>query len=64
MARNLKVGDAVSAFGPYPCPFCVGTFSVCIDPPAVVHTVPVCTKFTDLEPDGFLRAARFARALS
>lgn len=49
------------AIGPFPCPFCAGKFSASAEPPAVLHTLPVCAKFTELEVDEFLIAAREAR---
>lgn len=59
---KLKAGDSIAkGIGPFACPFCVGTFSVTEDPPAVAHTVPICSKFVECEPDAFLRAARLKR---
>lgn len=56
--------NVVAVVGPFPCPFCSGDFSACNEPPSVIHTIPICVKFTECEPDAFLRAARYARALS
>ncbi len=45
-----------------PCPFCSGTVSADRGnesegrPGGVVHTLPVCKRFNDLEPDAFLVA--------
>jgi hypothetical protein len=49
------------AVGPFPCPFCEGKFSASAEPPSVLHSIPVCAKFTELDPDKFLVAAREAR---
>ena len=61
---KLRPGSSIVAIGPFPCPFCDGQFSASEEPPAILHSLPVCTKFTECEPDAFLRAARFAKALS
>jgi hypothetical protein len=45
----------------FPCPFCKGQFSASAEPPSVLHSIPVCVKFTELDPDKFLVAAREAR---
>lgn len=61
---KLKPGTTIRALnsvGPFPCPFCKGNFSAAEDPPSVMHSIPVCAKFVDCEPDAFLKAARLAR---
>lgn len=54
----------MNAVGPFCCPFCDGNFSASIEPPAVMHSLPVCAKFVGSEPTDFLRAARTAGELS
>lgn len=44
------------------CPFCGGDVSVSYEPPAVLHTLPVCSKYTALDADDFLVAVRNALA--
>lgn len=48
------------------CSFCEGRFCVVAETAAesevaVVHTMPYCQKFAELDPDRFLQAARLAR---
>jgi hypothetical protein len=38
------------------CPFCGGTIMVQVEEYAVLHTIPVCSKYFDLEPLEFLEA--------
>jgi hypothetical protein len=43
------------------CPFCNGVADAGEDSdglPGVVHTLPTCTQFEQLEPDEYLRAVR------
>lgn len=47
--------------GPFPCS-CGGNFSFGVDPRAVMHELPVCTPFVELEPDRFLEHVRIERA--
>ncbi len=59
-----RANKKIVTIGYFPCPFCQGQFSASEEPPAVVHTIPMCVKFVALEPDKFLREARLARELS
>lgn len=42
------------------CPFCGGDVAVAFDPLAVLHTLPVCTKYAALAADAFLVAVHDA----
>lgn len=44
------------------CP-CGGEIAWSMDPPSVLHAVPYCAKFLELEPDEFLTYVRRARGL-
>ncbi len=60
--KNACPGDAIrGVIGPFSCPFCEGNFSASEEPPAVLHSLPVCSQWTALEPHEFLEAARHAR---
>jgi hypothetical protein len=44
---------------PFACPFCRGRFFIAHDgvgPVGVIHTAPICAKFTALEPIDFVAA--------
>lgn len=43
-----------------PCPFCQGALAYSMNPPAVLHELPVCTKYAKLDADVFLIAVRDA----
>lgn len=43
----------------FKCPFC-GVDCAAVDPPGVVHAMPPCQGFIDLDPLEFIRVARRA----
>lgn len=44
------------------CP-CGGEIHASLDPPSVVHSIPYCAKFLQLEPDEFLTYVRRSRGI-
>lgn len=38
----------------FKCPFCKGQVSASLEPPCLLHAVPMCKKFDELEPDEFM----------
>jgi len=42
----------------FPCPFC-GARCATIEPPGVLHAMPPCKQFIDLDPIAFLKAANW-----
>ncbi len=51
-------GQTVAVDVEVQCAFCTGTWWASLADGAVVHTMPMCQKFRELEPDEFVRACR------
>lgn len=54
--RSIHVRDAVE----FSCPFCGGNCSVSEEHEHVLHALPVCPKYTAMEPGDFLAAVNNA----
>lgn len=54
---TFQPGDTVASGLPFRCPFC-GAKCEALKPPVygVIHDLPPCPFFLELEPDQFLRA--------
>ena len=48
-----KQPTTVQGLGQAECP-CGQKFVVSLDPPAVIHELPMCTRFLELEPAAFV----------
>jgi hypothetical protein len=55
-AEQLRRGDRCDFHGriDFLCPFCKGKCFAALEPLSVVHLVPTCPRFDELEPDEFL----------
>jgi hypothetical protein len=56
----LGIGDTVEELVSFTCPFCGGRVA-CTRPHGVLHELPPCQKFIDLDVVEYLRAARLER---
>jgi hypothetical protein len=54
------VTDLIGVELPTACPFCGGALAVSLEPPSVMHALPMCREFQRDEPVVFLRKARKA----
>lgn len=52
--------EAINVDVAFPCPFCGLAAGASANPPTVIHALPHCAKFAELEAADFLRAARLA----
>ena len=53
---DLMVGEDLGT-----CPFCGGNIAKSSDPPSVMHSLPMCEKYVQLEGDDFLAEVAEAR---
>lgn len=56
-------GKKLDAHGLGKCP-CGAEIYYTLDPPAVLHALPYCQKFIDLDVDEFLRYVRHTRGIT
>lgn len=56
--KSVHITDGVD----FICPFCKARCTTSLEHCAVLHTVPMCEKFEQLEPDEFLKAVNERRA--
>ena len=65
MTLHSKIIDTITADGPFQCPYCTGLFSVSNDEtkdPAILHSLPTCKGYDDLETlEDAIRYIRAAR---
>lgn len=56
----LAIGQTVEELVSFVCPFCGGKVA-CTRPDGVLHELPACQKFIDLDVVDYLKAARLER---
>jgi len=56
--QKQRAGDLFKEEVTFPCPFC-GAQCAATDPPAIVHVMPPCKQFIELDPIAFLKAANW-----
>jgi hypothetical protein len=53
--------DAMKGTDAGSCPFCRGRLAISKEPPAVMHTLPLCPTYAETGPIEFLRRVNAAR---
>jgi hypothetical protein len=54
----MKSGDVLQVDVAFTCPFCGKQAGAVKSPPSVLHAIPYCKKFDELEAADYLKAVR------